>query len=75
MHDYCGCTKPEPLEEIKNLQVGDTATCKNCGHLIYFQYPGQWEHYTRAYRPHGLPYTSLMCYAENEEVQGDVPGD
>ena len=66
MPEYCGCTKPEPLEEIENPKVGDVATCKNCGHLIYFQYTGRWEHYTRYYRAWGAPYTSIKCFAPKE---------
>lgn len=36
--------------------------CKNCGHRIYYQYD-KWEHFTRYYKPHGYPYTTIKCHA------------
>ena len=71
----CGCTKPEPLEDIPNPYHMQKARCKNCGHLIYYQ-NDHWEHWTRAYRPHGYPYTTMKCYArlgEDSEAEKIVP--
>ena len=41
--------------------------CKNCGHQIYYQFD-KWEHFTRAYRSNGFPYTTVRCFAP-----GDAP--
>jgi len=49
MEEFCGCEKPEPPENIPNPRHGQVSVCKNCGHLIYFQFD-HWEHYTRAYK-------------------------
>ena len=36
--------------------------CRNCGHLLY---PGEdgYEHFGRFYKPFGVPYSSVRCYA------------
>ncbi len=41
--------------------------CKNCGHALYAFHSGEkiiYEHYTRYYRPFGLPYHTVKCYAD-----------
>ena len=61
MNEFCGCEKPEPSENILNPQHGQVSVCKNCRHLIYFQFD-HWEHYTRAYKAWEHPYTTVKCY-------------
>lgn len=47
----------------KHMQTG---TCENCGHRIYYQHD-HWEHYTRSYVAHRLPYTTMKCYGPGTE--------
>ena len=70
---------PEPPKDYdveklkKKAQIRESpkhtekATCKNCGHEIYYQFD-RWEHFTRRYRASGFAYTTLKCFAP-----GDVP--
>ncbi|GAI02959.1 unnamed protein product [marine sediment metagenome] len=66
----CGCESPEPLPHLtKGYEEkpihGMVGVCTNCHHLIYYQ-NGEWEHYTRSYKPHGYPYTTKKCYASRK---------
>ena len=38
--------------------------CSNCGHLLYYAGSAYgWEHFTRYYRSHGFPYSTVGCFA------------
>lgn len=43
----------------------DLIICANCGHLLYEDDDGKIEHYSRAYRPYGVPYHTRECHAPN----------
>lgn len=52
------------------------AKCEKCDHELYWQLtytPPRWEHYTRKYKPHGYPYSTLKCYAPNCDCNLPVP--
>lgn len=61
----CGCNIPEPIEIINEPFHTQKSVCKHCNHLIYYQY-NKWEHFTRAYKPYGYPYTTIECFAHGE---------
>ncbi|MFX0132101.1 MAG: hypothetical protein ACFFDN_00515 [Candidatus Hodarchaeota archaeon] len=46
------------------MSLSETIICKNCGHQLYRLDNGTFEHFTRFYHEHSMPYHSKECYAE-----------
>lgn len=46
--------------------------CKNCRHYLWF-HAGNWEHYTRYYISHGMPYSTIKCHAKDCDCKNPEP--
>jgi len=49
------------MSEMIDLGAGFLKKCINCGHLLWQEWGGDWQHFTRHYHSHGYPYTSQRC--------------